>query len=83
MIDPDIPAEALTKVTGLVQIRAVLCVTGKVTDIEVIRGLPYGVTESVIRALLKTKFEPAEKDGQPVSQYLVREVRLDGTNDWF
>jgi Gram-negative bacterial TonB protein C-terminal len=78
LVNPYIPVDALKEVTGLVQIRAVLCVTGKVTNIEVIKGLPYGVTESVIKALLKTKFKPAEKDGQPVSQYFTREVRLDG-----
>jgi|SRR5215213_1288105 len=74
--DPDIPVEALRKVRGLVQIRAVFCLTGKVTNIEVIRGLPYGVTESVIEAVLKTKFKPAERDGLPVSQYFIREVKL-------
>lgn len=78
LVDPDISTEALRKVRGLVQIRAVFCLTGKVTNIEVIRGLPYGVTESVIEAVLKTKFKPAEKDGQPVSQYFIREVKLNG-----
>jgi TonB-like protein len=76
LVDPDISVEALRKARGLVQIRAVFCLTGKVTNIEVIRGLPYGVTESVIEAVLKTKFKPAERDGQPVSQYFIREVKL-------
>ncbi|HKO96568.1 MAG TPA: energy transducer TonB [Pyrinomonadaceae bacterium] len=76
LADPDIPFEVLSKVKGIVQIRAAFCKNGKVTNIEVIRGLPYGVTDKVIEAALKTKFKPAEKDGHPVSQYFVRELKL-------
>lgn len=81
MVEPDIPLDVFMKVKGVVQIRAVLCATGKVTNIEVIHGMPFGITELVIKALMKTKFRPAEKDGQPVSQYLIRELQLDGVRN--
>jgi TonB family protein len=67
--EPDIPEEARTKqVKGRVVLTAVLCRTGKVTDIVIVEGLPYGVTEKMIENARRIKFIPAEKDGQPVSQ---------------
>jgi TonB family protein len=66
---PSLPAEALAKsVRGEVVLTAVFCKTGRVTDISVVEGLPYGVTERAIEAARQTEFTPAEKDGQRVSQ---------------
>ena len=58
------------QVCGTVVISAVLCRTGRVTDVEVVKGLPHGLTERVIDATRRIEFKPAEKDGQPVSQSL-------------
>src|ERR1043165_5515738 len=55
-------------VNGTVALTAILCRSGLVTDIQVTKGLPFGLTESAIDAAKKTKFEPAQKDGQAVSQ---------------
>jgi TonB family protein len=67
--EPDIPEEARVKqVKGRVVLTVVLCRTGKVTDIVVVEGLPYGVTEKMIENARQIEFIPAEKDGQPVSQ---------------
>jgi TonB family protein len=67
--EPVIPEEARAKqVKGRVILTAVLCHTGKVTDIVVVEGLPYGVTEKMIENARQTGFTPAEKDEQPVSQ---------------
>jgi Gram-negative bacterial TonB protein C-terminal len=67
--EPIIPEEARAKqVKGRVILTAVLCRTSKVTDIVVVEGLPYGVTEKMIENAQHIKFIPAEKDGQPVSQ---------------
>jgi TonB family protein len=38
----------------------------KVTDIQVVRGLPYGLTEKAVEAAKRIKFKPAEKDGKAV-----------------
>lgn len=56
------------QVEGRVILTAVLCKSGKVTDIVVIKEMPYGMTENVVEAVRKIKFLPAEKDGQQVSQ---------------
>lgn len=44
LVDPDINVDVLMEVVGNVQIRAVFCLNGKVTNPEVIQGeeLPYG-----------------------------------------
>jgi hypothetical protein len=66
---PDLTAEALAHtVRGQVVLSAVLCRTGKITDIKVIEGLPFGMTERVIEAARQIKFEPAERNGHKVSE---------------
>jgi TonB family protein len=70
---PDYPHEARSRgVQGDVKLRIILGSNAKVSDqIDVLRGLPYGVTEEAIKAAHKIVFEPAQKDGRPVSQYMV------------
>lgn len=53
---------------GTVTLRLVLAASGAVTDIEVLKGLPDGLTENAIEAARKIKFTPATKDGRRVSQ---------------
>jgi TonB family protein len=60
-------------VTGVVRIRAILTKTGKLTNIAVVKGLPHGLTEKAIAAARQIRFEPAQKDGRAVSQYVVLE----------
>ena len=55
------------QVSGIVRLNVVFRANGKLTDINVERGLPDGLTEQAIEAVQKTRFEPAQKDGQPVS----------------
>ena len=55
------------RVSGQVVVDVVLCRTKKVEDIEVIRGLPDGLTDSAIEAARRIKFTPGEKDGNEVS----------------
>ena len=55
------------KVSGRVLVEAVLCKTGKVTDVTVIKGLPHGLNESAMRAARGIRFEPGELDGEAVS----------------
>jgi TonB family protein len=65
---PSLTNEAIAHdVRGQVVLSAVLCSTGKVTDIQVLEGLPFGVTERAVEAARQTRFSPAEKGGQPVS----------------
>ena len=66
---PSYTDEARTNnVRGRVVLSAVLCQSGKITDIQVIESLPFGMTEQVIQAARQIKFTPAEKDRHEVSQ---------------
>jgi TonB family protein len=72
--EPSYTEEARAKrVQGTVVLNAVFCRDGKVTNIEVVQGLPYGLTENAIETTRRIEFEPAEKDGEPVSQQFRRE----------
>jgi TonB family protein len=55
------------KVEGNVLLRVIFGVDGKIGAIRVESGLPYGLTEEAIRAARRIRFEPAMKDGKPVS----------------
>ena len=46
---------------------------GEVTNISVVKHLPHGLTEKSIEAARQIRFEPAQKDGHAVSQYVVLE----------
>ena len=63
--------------TGVVRLRAILSASGKVTHIEVLQGLPDGLTKKAVEAAKKIKFTPAQKNGHPVSQYVVIEYHFD------
>src|SRR5438045_2377246 len=64
-----IPNEANAHgVHGTVIINAVLCHNGRVTDITVVQGLPFGVTENAISLVRSTRFSPAELNLHSVSQ---------------
>lgn len=51
---------------GTVALNVVFRSDGRISDIKVVKGLPYGLTEKAIEAVRKIRFEPAIKDGQPV-----------------
>ena len=55
------------KVQGTVVLSAVFTSDGRVTQVRVIRGLPDGLTEKVIEAAQKIKFQPATKQGVAVT----------------
>jgi TonB family protein len=55
------------KVEGVVVLNVVFGADGQIGEIKVDRGLPYGLTQSAIEAASKIRFDPATKDGQPVS----------------
>lgn len=75
--EPGYTEEArLNDVEGVVRLRAVLSSSGQVTYISVIKGLPDGLTEKAIAAARQITFTPAQKDGRPVSQYVVIEYHF-------
>jgi TonB family protein len=60
-------------VTGVVRLRAILHSSGEMRNITVVMGLPHGLTEKSVEAARRIRFEPAQKDGRAVSQYVVLE----------
>ncbi len=54
-------------VNGKVLLKVVFKSSGSIGDIEIVKGLPEGLSESAIEAARKIKFEPAQKDRQKVS----------------
>jgi TonB family protein len=55
------------KIQGTVVLQVVFNVNGSITEIRVIRSLPDGLTEKAIEAARKIRFNPAVKNGTPVS----------------
>ncbi|HEX7956257.1 MAG TPA: TonB family protein [Pyrinomonadaceae bacterium] len=80
---PHYPEEAVAYDAGaVVRLRVILRASGEVTDIntmkvEMTKDAPKELADAFIReatrAAEKIKFQPAQKDGQTVSQYVVLE----------
>ena len=73
---PDFSTDARNRPTGTVILRVVFAKTGRVENINVIRGLPNGLTEKCVEAAKKIRFKPAMKDGQPVSMWMQLEYEI-------
>jgi hypothetical protein len=66
-----IPKEAQERnVRGTIVINVVLCRNGRVSNINVVTGLPFGLTLSAVNKLLNAQFRPAELNFHSVSQAL-------------
>jgi TonB family protein len=55
------------QITGTVVLKVVFASSGDVVQIRAVRTLPFGLTERAIAAARQIRFEPAMRDGQPVS----------------
>src|SRR5262249_32750028 len=55
------------RVEGAVILRALFARNGEMENIRVIRGLPDGLTRKAIEAAQKIRFDPATRNGEPVS----------------
>jgi len=75
--EPEYPDKAKQeKVRGVVILRAIFASDGKVKNVQVIEGLPGGLTERAIEAAKKIKFIPATKDGRFVSMWMQLEYNF-------
>lgn len=63
-------------ITGTVRLRAVLAAMGRVERISVVKWLPHGLTQKAIEAAKHIQFEPAQKDGRAVSQWVTLEYNF-------
>ncbi len=54
-------------IRGSVSLNIVFGADGQIYNIQIIRGLPHGLTETAIAAAKKIKFRPAIRNGTPVN----------------
>jgi TonB family protein len=75
--EPKYTAEARKhQITGTVRLRAIFSANGNVTGIFPIIGLPYGLTRQAVKAARQIRFDPATKDGKPVSMFIQLEYNF-------
>lgn len=55
------------RVSGVVRVLVEFSTDGKIKHLLIINGLGWGLNEEALKAVRKIKFEPATKDGKPVS----------------
>lgn len=55
------------RIQGVVVLQLVIDEAGRVAEVDALKGLPHGLTESAIETVKRWKFEPARHDGKPVS----------------
>ena len=65
------PQASKQHVVGLVRLSAVFTAKGEIRDVQVLNGLPAGLTENAIAVARQITFEPAMKDGRPVSVRMI------------
>ena len=54
-------------IRGVVVLNVIFAADGQLGTVRVVRALPYGLTAQALTAAEKIRFEPAVKEGQPVS----------------
>ena len=66
------------QIEGVVILETVIEKDGTVSEVEVLKGLPHGLSEAAAAAIRQWRFEPATKAGEPiaVSYYLTVDFRL-------
>lgn len=62
--------------TGVIRLRVIFAADGKIRYPMVVNGLGYGLTEMALRAARSIKFQPALKDGSPISTVKLIEYRF-------
>lgn len=77
-VNPVYPPGALrSRIRGLVILAVLVSETGTPLEIRVIQRARAGLTEAAVAAVRRWKFEPAEKDGVPVTTWTTVRVRFE------
>src|ERR1044072_6820827 len=72
--EPEYTREARSVgIQGNVVLKLLLLGNGKLDRVRVVRRVPYGLTETAVRAACEIKFKPAQKAGKEVSQWVTVE----------
>lgn len=64
------------RISGTVDLRIVINDKGEVTDAKVTKGLGYGLDESALNTVRSWKFEPARRNGTPITIAVMVEVNF-------
>jgi TonB family protein len=64
------------QVTGTVILRCVFSSSGSVTNVRIVSGLPFGLSEKALEAARQIRFIPAIKDGHFASMYIQLEYNF-------
>ena len=67
-IYPEIARRA--HIQGVVLLNTILDQTGRVTDVKVVKDLPFGLGEAAATAVERWRYRPATLNGNPVAVYL-------------
>jgi protein TonB len=54
--------------SGTVRVRVTFTSSGQIGSVSVVSNAPYGLTDMAIAAAKQIKFEPAKKDGVPITK---------------
>ncbi|HTA42022.1 MAG TPA: energy transducer TonB [Bryobacteraceae bacterium] len=74
-VDPKyIAAAAADKVEGKVQLACVIGTDGRVSNVELVRGLDSRLNQSAAEAMAKWEFTPATRHGEPVAVDVLVEI---------
>jgi TonB family protein len=65
-----IEAARLRRIQGSVRLRILFGTDGAIKRVKVISGLPYGLTEEVLRTALRITASPAMNDGRPIEYWV-------------
>lgn len=66
-VDPTYPPQAIRmQAEGSVVLDVEIDETGRVTDVQVTRGLPFGLSEAAAAAVREWRYRPAEGPNGPV-----------------
>jgi protein TonB len=69
-VDPEYTEVARkARIEGIVVLEAVIDRDGNVTNARILKGLPMGLAENALNAVLRWKFKPGTLNGQPVPVY--------------
>ncbi len=66
----------MARIQGIVILQSVIDPKGNVTRLQVLKGLPNGLTESALETVASWKYKPATRNGVPVAVYLHLQVRF-------
>lgn len=64
---PFTPDALKYRTQGLVMLKVIVERTGALREVEVVKGMPDGLTESAVRAVRSTRWYPARVCGQPIA----------------